>query len=119
MPATCTPFIGLTSSVTERSRESCRLDDEEAFSVFSRCCYAIKLYGIEQSIFPNFRMIFETSPALDSFQRAQIENNALLQEAKSIDALLFKVVPDLTKETVEFHNTHSKSKQLQKPAKIL
>ena len=64
------------------------------------------------------RMIFKTSPALGTCQRTQIEYNALLQEARSIDTLLFKIAPELT-ETVEFHNTQSKSNQPQKPAKIL
>jgi hypothetical protein len=50
MPVICTPPIALTSSVTEKFRELCRLDDEEAFCVFSNCYYAIKSYGIEQNV---------------------------------------------------------------------
>jgi hypothetical protein len=74
---------------------------------------------MEKNVFQNSRVVFETLPALDTCRRARMENNALLQEARSIDPLLFKVVPDLTRETVDSHNTHSKPKQLQKPAKIL
>jgi hypothetical protein len=110
----------LNMSVTQRFREICRLDSEEAICVLSKRYHMVKLCENEEDTFlQNNRLIVETPETFGTGRRAQIGSPVVLREAALTDALLSKVRPDLTSDTAEFQNFRRKIKRLRRLAKIL
>lgn len=112
--------IGPILTHPERFQEICRLEGEEALCALRRRYHVIKLCETERDIFlQNNQMIMETPYTFDAGHRSLIGNPAVMQEAALTDALLFKIRPELRRETPDFQKFRRRIKRVRRLAKIL
>jgi hypothetical protein len=106
--------------LTERFREICRLDGQEALCVLLRRYHVVKLFEMEQT---NLRqatgVIVETPSTFSIGHRVKTGNPAVRHEAELTDGVLSKVQPGLTKGTREFQRIRQQISQLRRLAKVL
>jgi hypothetical protein len=107
-------------SVTDRYREICLLEGEEARCILSKRYHVIRLCDGKREIFDEDNLItVETPQTFDPGRRFQMGTRSLLQKAAFTDALLHKVRPKLEKGEPDYKAVRIKIARLQKLAKIL
>ncbi|KAH7119870.1 hypothetical protein B0J11DRAFT_440000 [Dendryphion nanum] len=109
------PLSGLDLGLKERFGEICRLEGEEAFCVLARRFHIMKLCEIQSENFlTNYRMVVQTAHTFGTGHRARRGNPILLEEAELIDALLFKINPEVVRDTEEFKKMRLKIKGMRR-----
>lgn len=120
MPSGSIHSFGANLCLTERVREICRLDDQEALCVLARRYHIVKLFETElETLRQNNEMIMETPSTFGTTLRAQPGNPVMMQEAALTDGLICRIKPGLKKGTKEFQKFRAKLSQLRRLAKVL
>lgn len=119
-PSTSIHSLGSNLCPTERLREICRLDSQEALCVLARRYHVVKLFETElNDLRQDSEMIVETISTFGTGHRTQAGNPAVMQEAALTEGLLYKIRPDLKRGSSEFRRVRGKLSQLRKLAKVL
>ncbi|KAF2007623.1 hypothetical protein P154DRAFT_614925 [Amniculicola lignicola CBS 123094] len=105
---------------TERFREICRLDHQEALCVLLRRYHVVKLFETELA---NLRqsngVVVETPSTFNMGHSAKSGNPAVRVQAELTDGVLGKIRPDLERGTREFRRIRLQISQLRRLAKVL